>query len=75
MTEAGTRDSALRWEVFVTPGIPTVASDSPRHGTADVVADIFNPRLRQADAVLVDTFITVDQARALVDWSWRAARI
>src|SRR6266404_7051536 len=27
MTEAGTRDSALRWEVFVTPGIPTVASD------------------------------------------------
>jgi hypothetical protein len=26
-TEAGTRDLPLKWEVFVTPGVPTVASD------------------------------------------------
>jgi len=29
MTEVGTRDLPLKWDVFVTPGIPTVTSDLP----------------------------------------------
>ena len=41
---------------------------APGHETADVVADIVDPHLRQAGAVLVDAFITVEQTRALVDW-------
>ena len=29
MSEVGNRDIPLNWEVFVTPGIPTVTSDLP----------------------------------------------
>ena len=29
MTEVRTRDIPLNWDVFVTPGIPTVTSDLP----------------------------------------------
>src|SRR5882762_8461756 len=69
MTEAGTRDSALRWEVFVTPGIPTVASGLAP-GTKQMMWSPISSTLvyGKRDAVLVDAFITVEQARALVDW-------
>ena len=69
MTEVAAGEIALNWDVFVTPGIPTVTSDlapdtkqvmwSPISSTL-----IFGKR----DAVLVDTFITVEQADILVDW-------
>ena len=42
----------LTWDVFVTPGITAVTNDLPRRETA----------------VVVDAFITVNQARALADW-------
>jgi hypothetical protein len=29
MTGVGTRDIPLKWDVFVTPGIPSVTSDLP----------------------------------------------
>jgi glyoxylase-like metal-dependent hydrolase (beta-lactamase superfamily II) len=69
MAEAGTRDFALRWEVFVTPGIPMVTSDLPpcvKQGMWSPISStlIYGKR----DAVPVDAFITVKQADALVDW-------
>jgi hypothetical protein len=29
MTEVGTRDTPLSWDVFMTPGIPIVTSEMP----------------------------------------------
>ena len=59
----------LHWDVFVTPGIPTVTSDRPPGTTQQ----LWSPRAStliygKRDAVLVDAFITVEQADALVDW-------
>src|SRR5580704_6241365 len=69
MAEAGTRDSALRWEVFVTPGIPMVDSDLPPGVKQGLWSPISSTLIYgKRDAVLVDAFITVDQADALVDW-------
>src|SRR5882724_7335595 len=69
MTEVRTRDIPLNWDVFVTPGIPTVTSDLPP-GTKQ---QMWSPRAStfiygKRDAVLVDALITVEQADALVDW-------
>jgi glyoxylase-like metal-dependent hydrolase (beta-lactamase superfamily II) len=69
MAEAGTRDSALRWEVFVTPGVPMVDSDlapGVKQGLWSPISStlIYGKR----DAVLVDAFITVEPADALADW-------
>jgi glyoxylase-like metal-dependent hydrolase (beta-lactamase superfamily II) len=69
MTDMETRDMPLDWEVFVTPGIPTVTSDLPP-GTeqrlwSPIAATLISG---QRDAVLVDAFITVEQAHALVEW-------
>jgi hypothetical protein len=68
-TEVGTRDLPLKWEVFVTPGIPTVTSDLPP-GTKQQMWSPTSSTLiyGKRDAVLVDAFITVEQADALVDW-------
>jgi len=69
-TEAATRrDIPLNWDVFVTPGIPMVTSDLPlgvKHGMWSPISStlIYGKR----DAVLVDAFITIEQADALVDW-------
>ena len=62
-------NGSLKWEVFVAPGIPTAASDLPpgtRQGMWSPISStlIYGER----DAVLVDAFITVEQADALVDW-------
>ena len=53
----------------MTPGIPTVASDLAP-GTKQLMWSPISSTLvyGKRDAVLVDAFITVDQARALVDW-------
>ena len=59
----------LNWDVFVTPGIPTVTSDLPP-GTKQQMWSPISSTLSygRRDAVLVDAFITVEQADTLVDW-------
>ena len=59
----------LRWDVFVTPGLPIVVRDKPPgvretffQATASTL--IYGAR----DAVLVDAFMTVKQVNALADW-------
>lgn len=59
----------LEWEVFVTPGIPIVTLDRP----ADVRETYFQAMAStiiygKRDALLVDAFMTVEQASALADW-------
>jgi glyoxylase-like metal-dependent hydrolase (beta-lactamase superfamily II) len=61
--------NSLRWDVFVTPGIPIVTRDKPPgvretffQATASTL--IYGAR----DAVLVDAFMTVKQANSLADW-------
>ena len=49
MTEVATGESTLNWDVLVTPGIPSIASDpGSAYETADVVADIVDTYLWQA---------------------------
>ncbi len=69
MTNIETRDIPLNWDVFVTPGIPTVTSDLPP-GTQQRLWSPISATLisGQRDAVLVDAFITVKQAHALGEW-------
>jgi len=70
MTEVGTRDiPPLNWDVLVTPGIPIATSELPpgmKQAMFQTIAStlIYGKR----DAVLVDAFMTVKQADALVDW-------
>jgi len=68
-TEAGTRDLPLKWDVLVTPSIPTVTSDLAP-GTKQLMWSPISSTLisGKRDSVLVDTFITVEQADILVDW-------
>src|SRR5437016_8283747 len=70
MTEVGTRDiPPLNWDVLVTPGIPIATSDLPpglKQGVFQTIASTLLYGKR--DAVLVDAFMTVKQADALVDW-------
>src|SRR5437870_8837154 len=59
----------LNWDVLVTPGIPIATSDLPpgmKQAMFQAIAStlIYGKR----DAVLVDAFMTVEQADALVDW-------
>jgi glyoxylase-like metal-dependent hydrolase (beta-lactamase superfamily II) len=68
-TEVGTRDLPLKWDVFVTPGIPAVTSDVAP-GTKQLMWSPISSTLisGKRDCVLVDTFITVEQADSLVNW-------
>jgi glyoxylase-like metal-dependent hydrolase (beta-lactamase superfamily II) len=69
MTEVRTRDIPLSWDVFVTPSIPTVTTDLPPGTKQGMWSPISSTLIYgQRDAVLVDAFITVEQAGALVDW-------
>jgi glyoxylase-like metal-dependent hydrolase (beta-lactamase superfamily II) len=59
----------LKWEVFVTPGIPVVTPDRPagvRETYFQAMAStlIYGAR----DALLVDAFMTTEQSTALADW-------
>ena len=69
MTETRARDIPLNWDVFVTPGIPMVTSDLPP-GTKQQMWQPISSTLiyGKRDAVLVDAFITVEQAGVLADW-------
>jgi glyoxylase-like metal-dependent hydrolase (beta-lactamase superfamily II) len=68
MTEVSTRDIPLKWDVFVTPGIPMVTSDLPPSTKQGMWSPISSTLIYgQQDAVLVDAFLTVEQAGALAD--------
>ena len=59
----------LKWEVFVTPGIPIAMAERP----AGVQETFFQATAAtliygERDAILVDAFMTVAQANALADW-------
>jgi len=65
----GSQLEPLKWEVFVTPGIPIAQAERPE----GVQETYFQPMAStliygENDAVLVDTFMTVEQANALADW-------
>ena len=69
MTEIETQDIALNWDVFVTPGIPTVTSDLPPGIEQRMWSPMSSTLIYgKRDAVLVDAFLTVEQAHALVQW-------
>ena len=59
----------LKWDVFVTPGIPIVTSDMPP-GVKEVYFQAMASTLIHGlrDTVLVDAFMTVKQANELADW-------
>src|SRR6266849_10251369 len=60
---------ALKWEVFVTPGIPIVTPDRPE-GVRETYFQAMAATLiyGKSDALLVDAFMTIEQANALADW-------
>ena len=59
----------LHWDVFVTPSIPTVTSDLPPGTTQQMWSPILSTFIDgKRDAILVDAFLTVEPAGALVDW-------
>src|SRR5260221_10065243 len=59
----------LNWDVFVTPGIPTVTSNLPPGTKQQMWSPISSTLIYgKRDAVLVDAFITIEQADALVGW-------
>src|SRR6266478_1929834 len=61
--------SALKWDVFVSSQIPAVTTDVPPGVTEMKWSPISSTLISgERDAVLVDTFITVEQNRALADW-------
>jgi glyoxylase-like metal-dependent hydrolase (beta-lactamase superfamily II) len=70
MTQVGTREvQPLNWDVLVTPAIPIVTSDLPP-GVKQAMFQAMASTLiyGKRDAVLVDAFMTVKQADALVEW-------
>src|SRR5258705_6053935 len=68
-TIKSSQPDALKWEVFLTPGIPIVSSDRPA-GVRETYFQAMASTLiyGNSDAVLVDAFMTVKQASALADW-------
>jgi glyoxylase-like metal-dependent hydrolase (beta-lactamase superfamily II) len=64
-----TENTSLTWEVFLAASIPAIAPDVPPGETARPWPPISSTLISgERDAVLVDTPITVEQARALVNW-------
>ena len=59
----------LKWEVFVTPGIPIAQAQRPE-GVQETYFQAMASTLiyGKTDAILVDAFMTVKQATALADW-------
>lgn len=69
MSKTTARNQPLRWDVFVTPAIPIASPSRP----AGVQATYFQAMAStliygKRDAILVDAFMTVEQATALADW-------
>src|ERR1700686_1668411 len=64
-----TKNIPLTWEVVLAPSIPAIAPDVAPGETARPWPPISSTLISgERDAVLVDTPITVEQARALVNW-------
>src|ERR1700682_3061307 len=61
--------SPVKWDVFVSSHIPVVTTDLPPEVT-DMRSSPISSTLISGElhAVLVDTFITVEQNRALAEW-------
>jgi glyoxylase-like metal-dependent hydrolase (beta-lactamase superfamily II) len=71
MTDARTpgSDAPLKWDLFVTSGIPTVTPDPPPGERRRFFSPISSTLIYgERDAVLVDTFMTIDQNDVLADW-------
>jgi len=59
----------LQWDLLVSAQIPVVASDLPPGASEMKWSPISSTLISgKRDAVLVDTAITVDQNKTLVDW-------
>src|SRR3984893_5891061 len=64
-----TQNIPLRWDVFLAPSIPAIASDVAPGEKERPWPPISSTLISgERDAVLVDTPITVEQARALANW-------
>src|SRR6202045_2977582 len=68
-SERTTQKTSLSWEVFLAPSIPAITSDLPPGEKERPWPPISSTLISgERDAVLVDTPITVDQARTLANW-------
>jgi glyoxylase-like metal-dependent hydrolase (beta-lactamase superfamily II) len=64
-----TQNRSLRWDVFLTPSIPAIAIDLAPGEKERPWPPISSTLISgERDAVLVDTPITIEQARALANW-------
>src|ERR1700690_2718430 len=64
-----TQKTSLGWDVFLAPSIPAITSDLPPGEKQRPWPPISSTLISgERDAVLVDTPITVEQARALANW-------
>ena len=64
-----TQEMALSWDVLLAPSIPAITSDLPPGEKERPWPPISSTLISgERDAVLVDTPITVEQARALANW-------
>ena len=64
-----TENKSLRWDVFLAPSIPVITSDLAPGEKERPWPPISSTLISgERDAVLVDTPITVEQARALANW-------
>ena len=66
---ASSQPEPLKWEVFVTPAIPIAQAQRPE-GVHETFFQAMASTLiyGRRDAVLVDAFMTVEQASTLADW-------
>ena len=64
----GTPGTNLKWDVFMTPGIPIVSNMPPGVNKVYFQAMASTLIYGKRDAVLVDAFMTVKQADTLADW-------
>jgi len=63
-------NSPLKWDVFVSSQIPTFTSDLPPSVAEMKWSPISSTLISgERDAVLVDTFITMEQNRSLAEWA------
>ncbi len=68
-SERATQKISLSWDVFLAPSIPAITSDLPPGEKERPWPPISSTLISgERDAVLVDTPITVEQARALANW-------
>jgi glyoxylase-like metal-dependent hydrolase (beta-lactamase superfamily II) len=68
MNELDTNNGTLKWEVF-TSKRPGLSRDLPPGKEALMwVSNSSTLIYGQQDAVLVDTFLTIDQSQALLNW-------